>query len=303
MFGTAERVRNGHHLELSTRQLCEQYIGYISSLQSKATVRNNRYVLGLFADWSDKPVAQLTNFELEDFFASCAGRLTPESLNTYKAIIRAFLNYLGKYRRFSLDLAPELIRNARTGDRKIHYYSVEEIGQMVSLLKTPQDKLILSLMYETGLRISEVVNLQVSQVKGQRLNVRGKGAKDRPVFISRGLSVMLTKHLLERKISTGTVFRHEVPKASSPNTGFSVQGLRLRLQRQLTPHGIKFKPHWVRHTFGTEIYNNGADIRSVQELMGHARIDTTMLYTHVSEPHRQQVHDKYLPKLKAYDYH
>lgn len=280
-------------------KLVSDFIDYVSGSLNFApsTVRSYRYTLRLFADFSDTPLTDMTIFELENFFQERAKVLRPESVNTVKSVVRAFLGYCTKYRKISLSLDASLIRNGKTVDRRVKFYTRDEVLRIINLVETEQDKLIISTFYETGMRIGELVKLKVEDMRGAQITVRGKGGKDRLVFITEGLQRKIQAHMYTKGITTGTVFVHETPKISLPNRGYSVQGLRLRFQRQLQPYGIHFKPHSMRHTFATMLLEGGADIRATQELLGHARIETTQIYTHVTDDRLKETHTNCLPKL------
>jgi site-specific recombinase XerD len=171
----------------------------------------------------------------------------------------------------------------------------------LSTLAGLRDRAILELLFSSGLRVSELVNLDREHInlKRREFMVRGKGQKDRPIFISDAAAEWLQRYLEKREDTTKPLFirfggNKKVDLSGNYHrlTARSVQRLvsRYALLAGITKH---VSPHTLRHSFATDLLMNGADLRSVQALLGHSNISTTQIYTHVTDPHLKAVHKKF----------
>jgi len=164
-----------------------------------------------------------------------------------------------------------------------------------------RDRAILELLFSSGLRVSELVGLNKDQInlKRREFMVRGKGQKDRPIFISAAATEWIERYLSQRQDTAKPLFiRYSGNKQVDLTGNFhrltprSVQRLvaRYALLAGITKH---VSPHSLRHSFATDLLMNGADLRSVQAMLGHSNIATTQIYTHVTDPHLRAVHEKF----------
>lgn len=226
--------------------------------------------------------------------------LKKKTQNYYLIALRAFLKYL--MRRGIDSLSPERIDLAKVPERSIDLISHDEL---VRLMKAPQgndlkslrDKAILELLFSTGLRVSELCALPRDiNLKSDELSVRGKGEKVRVVFLSSIAKRALTEYLNARKDMDSALFiqigKNLTNKESLTITSRSVERI---VKYYAIKAGIdrKVTPHVVRHSFATDLLQNGADLRSVQALLGHANIGTTQIYTHVTDKHLRDIHKKF----------
>lgn len=226
--------------------------------------------------------------------------LKKKTQNYYLIALRAFLKYL--MRRGIGSLSPERIDLAKVPERSIDLISHDEL---VRLMKSPQgndlkslrDKAILELLFSTGLRVSELCALPRDiNLKSDELSVRGKGEKVRVVFLSSVAKRALTEYLNARKDMDPALFiqigKNLKNKESLMITSRSVERI---VKHYAIKAGIdrKVTPHVVRHSFATDLLKNGADLRSVQALLGHANIGTTQIYTHVTDKHLREIHRKF----------
>jgi site-specific recombinase XerD len=167
-----------------------------------------------------------------------------------------------------------------------------------------RDRAILELLFSTGLRVSELVGLNRTHINLQRKEfmVRGKGQKDRPVFISQEAADWLKKYIDKRTDNLPALFISYSGKHQAVTTGDyrrltarSVQRLiaRYALLAGITKH---VSPHTMRHSYATDLLMNGADLRAVQAMLGHSNIATTQIYTHVTDPHLKSVHERFHDK-------
>lgn len=234
-----------------------------------------------------------------------ADTLGKRTQNYYLIALRAFLKYLA-YRGVT-SLSPERIELAKTGDRDLDLISTDELNRLLGAPKASEsnglrDKAILELLFSTGLRVSELCGLNVDDVDLSRseFSVRGKGGKVRLVFISPGARSAIKDYLNNRKGLNEALFSNtsEITKLGSERlTPRSVQRI---VKKMAAKAGItkKVTPHVLRHSFATDLLQNGADIRSVQALLGHANITTTQIYTHVTDRQLREVHQAFHGKRR-----
>ena len=218
--------------------------------------------------------------------------------------LRGFLNYLSK--RDIPSLSPEKIELPKVSRRQVTFLSFDEVEQILAQIKTDtttglRDRAIVELLFSSGLRISELVNLNRDHIntKRQEFTVRGKGQKDRPVFISENASMHINNYLKTRADSLPPLFISYSRNNEATNTGdYKRLGAR-SIQRIINKYTLlagitkHVSPHTMRHSFATDLLMNGADIRSVQAMLGHSSISTTQVYTHVTDQHLHEVYDKF----------
>src|SRR6266496_5165604 len=170
-----------------------------------------------------------------------------------------------------------------------------------------RDRAIVGLLYSSGLRVSELValNRDTVNLKRREFMVRGKGQKDRPVFISEDAALLISDYLAVRHDSLRPLFIR-YGGAEQIDTSGDFGRLTPRSIQRIVAHyaalaGItkKVSPHTLRHSFATGLLMNGADLRSVQTMLGHSNISTTQIYTHVTDPHLKDIHEKFHAKKQA----
>jgi site-specific recombinase XerD len=221
--------------------------------------------------------------------------------NYYLIALRAFLKYLRK--RGIESLNPERIELAKVPERSLDLISSNELKRLlaapgVKTLEGKRDKAILELFFSTGLRISELTNLSIDDVDLSRdeFSVRGKGDKVRVVFLSDTAKSCIEMYLKNRKDLDDALFIRYGRKANDGGElRLSPRAVQRLFKKYAAIAGItrKVTPHVLRHSFATDLLQNGADLRSVQALLGHANIGTTQVYTHVTDKHLADVHKKF----------
>lgn len=237
--------------------------------------------------------------------ASDQETLKRKTQNYYLIALRAFLKFLAK--RGHTSLAPEKIELAKVGDRHLDLISPQELSRLMAApsgtsMQTLRDRAIMELLFSTGLRVSELCALDRDIDLGrEEMSVRGKGDKVRVVFLSADAKKAVKAYLDKRGdieealfISTGKGFSK---KDGGRLTSRSVERI---IKRYALKAGItkKVTPHVIRHSFATDLLENGADLRSVQALLGHANITTTQVYTHVTDKHLRDVHKAFHGKRR-----
>lgn len=219
--------------------------------------------------------------------------MSKKTQNYYLIALRAFLKYLARQNITSLPA--ERIELAKIGERSLDLISTTELSRLLEApkgneVKDLRDKAILELLFSTGLRVSELCSLPRDlDLKSDEFAVRGKGEKVRVVFLSEEAKNAIKKYLSARKdLDNDQMF---------PVTARSVQRI---IKHYAIKAGIskKVTPHVVRHMFATDLLSNGADLRSVQMLLGHANITTTQIYTHVTDKQLKDTHKKFHSRRK-----
>ncbi|MFA6536391.1 MAG: site-specific tyrosine recombinase/integron integrase [Candidatus Paceibacterota bacterium] len=230
-----------------------------------------------------------------------AGTLKKKTQSYHLIALRAFLKYLAK--RGVKTLSPEFIELPKIGERHIDLISTEELHRLLEApkgddLKALRDKAILELLFSTGLRVSELCSLSRDlDLSSDEFSVRGKGEKIRVVFLSPGAKTALKKYLDKRPDVEDAMFVkvEGKEKAKNEEAGLTKRSVERIVKYYAIKAGIskKVTPHVIRHCFATDLLSNGADLRSVQALLGHASINTTQIYTHVTDKHLRDVHKKF----------
>lgn len=226
--------------------------------------------------------------------------------NYYLIALRAFLKFLRK--RGISSLSPERIELAKVPERSLDLISENELKRLMNSPKTDslqgkRDRAILELLFSTGLRVSELCSLSIDDVDLTRdeFSVRGKGDKVRVVFLSDEAKSAIKNYLADRKDMDDALFIRYGKKAHvGEDARVTPRTIQRVLKQYATKAGItrKVTPHVIRHSFATDLLSNGADLRSVQALLGHANIGTTQIYTHVTDSHLREVHKKFHGKRK-----
>ncbi len=230
--------------------------------------------------------------------------------NYHLIALRSFLKFCAK--RDIPALPADKVELAHTTRKQVTFLNEDELGRLFAQPDTTKlvglrDRAILELLFSSGLRVSELVGLDKDNVnlKRREFMVRGKGQKDRPIFISAVAAEWLARYLEKRDDNTRPLFvRYSGSKAVDLSGNFhrltarSVQRLvaSYALHAGITKH---VSPHTLRHSFATDLLMNGADLRSVQAMLGHSNIATTQIYTHVTDPHLRQVHEKFHGKAPS----
>lgn len=221
--------------------------------------------------------------------------------------LRGFLGYLSK--RGINSLPPDKIELPKTKRKQVTFLHYDEIENLIEQIDTSndvglRDRAIIELLFSSGLRVSELVNLNRDHINTKRREfmVRGKGQKDRPVFISDKANNCVVDYLSIRTDNLPPLFinysRNNQADSSGDYRRLTPRSIQRIINRYTRLAGItkKVSPHTMRHSFATDLLMNGADIRSVQIMLGHSDISTTQIYTHVTDEHLREIHQKYHSK-------
>ncbi|PIR68490.1 hypothetical protein COU49_00400 [Candidatus Nomurabacteria bacterium CG10_big_fil_rev_8_21_14_0_10_35_16] len=215
--------------------------------------------------------------------------------NYYLIALRVFLKYLMK--RDISAIAPERIELAKTKERSLDLITNEELERMLKgAEKNLRDRAILELFFSTGLRVSELASLNRDlDLSKDEFSIRGKGEKIRVVFLSPSAKEAVRDYLKNRKDMEEAMFVRNLNKKSKADARLTTRSIERLVKHYAIKAGIskKVTPHVIRHSFATDLLSNGADIRSVQMMLGHSNIATTQIYTHVTDQQLKEVHKKF----------
>lgn len=242
-------------------------------------------------------------------FKDAKGKSLKKITQNYHIIaLRNFLKYLAKVGIKTV--SAERVELGRQEDREVTFLELDELARLVSApegesLDALRDRAILTLLFSSGMRVSELCSLDRDKIDLSRgeLSVRGKGSKIRMVFISDEAKESIKNYLNKRhdvdealfvRIPKGGTFLKNSPAANGLRlTPRSIQRIIKKYSIKAGIVGKKVSPHTLRHSFATDLLRNGADIRSVQAMLGHASVTTTQIYTHVTDKQLREVHKKF----------
>ncbi len=281
--------------------------------RSLKTVRNyDRYLRRFVAFSGVKHVEDITDETVRRFRlwlnkqpASDGGTLKKKTQNYYLIALRSFLKYMA--REGIATLSPERIELAHVSQRDLDLISIEELERLLAApegdsLQALRDRAILELFFSTGLRVSELASLPRDiDIEKDEFSVRGKGEKIRVVFISPSAREAVKKYEKARKDMDDALFIQLGPRANAEgDLRLSSRSIERIVKHYAIKAGIsrKVTPHVIRHSFATDLLQNGADLRSVQAMLGHSNIQTTQVYTHVTDRQLRDIHKAFHGKRR-----
>ena len=281
--------------------------------RSLKTIENYRLYLERFIEFSgDITVDKITSEQIRRFRLWLNRHLNDnnQSLSlitqSYHLIaLRGFLTYLS--RRDIRSLSADKIILPKTARKQVTFLHYDEVSSLLSQIDLDtevglRDRAIIELLFSSGLRVSELVNLNRDHINLNRKEfmVRGKGQKDRPVFVSKGAAERVSDYLASRHDSLVPLFISYSRFTGQTDTSGDYRRLQSRSIQRMVSHYAKMagitkhvSPHTLRHSFATDLLMNGADLRSVQAMLGHSNISTTQVYTHVTDQHLKDVFEKF----------
>lgn len=291
------------------RDLVKEYLLYLQVEKglSKNSFESYQRDLAKLSNWSEKnnyDIVNLTRQDLREFLIDLSSEnLSPTSVNRLISAIRGFYKFLMFDRHISKNPAEDL-QSQQTTAYLPKFLNRDEIEKLLQVPDVSgeiglRDRTILETMYACGLRVSEVCSLQISDVELDSgiLTCKGKGNKTRKVPIGKSAVEWLKSYLSKRRAKEN----------------FEVQNLFVSMYgRPISRHdvfnlvkecGVKIgrddiSPHTLRHSFATHLVQNSADIRSVQQMLGHSDISTTQIYTHITDQHLRKTYEKFHPRAK-----
>jgi site-specific recombinase XerD len=284
----------------------------IEQNRSQKTIANYDHYLTRLVDFAgDISVADINpelirkwRLWLNRLGSNTSDELSALTLNYHLIALRSFLKFCAK--RDINAISADKIELARTRRKQVTFLNEDELASLFAQPKINtiiglRDRAILELLFASGLRVSELVGLDRGHInlKRREFMVRGKGQKDRLVFVSQSAADWLERYLAKRTDNAKPLFiRYSGTKKVDLSgnyqrlTARSIQRMiaRYALLAGITKH---VSPHTMRHSFGTDLLMNGADLRTVQVMLGHSNISTTQIYTHITDPHLKSAYEKY----------
>jgi site-specific recombinase XerD len=299
-------------------QLKRQFLEYVEIERGRAlkTVENYNHYLSVFlkqtkakkpGDINDNVVREFRLWLNRQPIRSLVRpnqTLSRKTQNYYLIAIRAFLKYMARQEIKSMP--SERIELAKTPERSLDLITDAELHRLLEApkgndLNDLRDKAILELLFSTGLRVSELCSLTRDiDLSTDELSIKGKGSKVRVVFISDYAKKVLKEYLAKRKDLDDALFiqlsrNGKIQEKRGKSLGLTKRSIERIVKQCAIKAGIskRVTPHTMRHLFATDLLSNGADLRSVQALLGHANIGTTQIYTHVTDKHLRDIHKKF----------
>ncbi len=287
---------------------------------SLKTVRMYSYYLNFFQKWlyssnktesfsvvkiDDNIVRNFRLYLSHEYKNPDKGALKRQTQNYFLVALRSMLRYL--VRQHVESLSPDMVELGKNRDRIVKFLSPAELKKLFEVVDTKnepglRDRTILEVLFSTGLRVSELVSLNRDQanIQSGEFGVVGKGGKGRVVFLTKQAKTWLGLYLTKRSDPYKPLFiRYSGPKG---NEGLTDEKLRLSARsiermidkyRKIAGITLRIGPHILRHSYATDLLQHGADLRSVQEMLGHKNIATTQIYTHVTNFGLKQIHEKF----------
>ncbi len=292
-------------------KLLKDYLDYLSIEKNRSPrTRSNyeRYLKRFIDSGKIENIKDITEEKIREFRVSLAGQTPAVKKSTqsyYVIVLRNFLKYLAK--RDYKTVSPDKIELPKIPQRQIQIMDSGDLDRLLSFepkdtLRSLRDKAILETLFSTGLRVSELCSLDryLNLDRGE-ITIRGKGDKLRVVFISPEAKAVIKKYL-EKRFDTEPAMFIGLTKSSNPKptgrmTTRTVERL-IAYYAKLAGIPKKVTPHTLRHQFATDLLINGADLRSVQELLGHSNISTTQIYTHLTNKELKEVHAAFHSKRR-----
>lgn len=282
--------------------------------RSPRTIENYKLYLERFIDFAgDIDVAKITSETIRKYRlwlnryknSNTGEELLLITQNYHLIALRGLLTYLSQ--RDISSLAADKITLPKTVRKQVtflHYDEVVRLIEQIPLDNEPglRDRAIIELLFSSGLRVSELVSLNRDHINLARREfmVRGKGQKDRPVFVSISAAEHVKNYLDARSDSLPALFISYSRRLAKPSVSGDYRRLSARSIQRMVSHYARLagitkhvSPHTMRHSFATDLLMNGADLRAVQSMLGHSNIATTQIYTHVTDQHLKDVHERF----------
>lgn len=258
----------------------------------------------LFLDEKKISYQKITNDEIRRFLKYLnSKKYSKNTISRLLSTLRHYYNYLIT-QKIVFKNPFKVIRNPKKDKRMPNFLQYDELEKIINSIELTDEfnirnRLIIELLYATGLRVSELSNLKIADFnfKTKEIRVIGKGSKERIVFFGEYANEVLLLYLKEArpKLSKQS---NEYLLLNKNGTKLSTRGIELVIEKVIKELSIKhhISPHTLRHTFATDLLNNGADLKSVQELLGHSSLSTTQIYTHLTNERLRSVYLQAFPR-------
>lgn len=297
-----------------TSELITPFLEYLEIEQNRSakTSQNYQLYISRLVEFADDPQVEAIDDEMVrkwrmwlSRLRDTHGELLSALTRSYHLIaLRSFLRFCAK-RGFET-LAPSRIELPRVKKKQVSFLNNDEVQRLFQVIPADtqaglRDRAIIALLYSSGLRVSELTNLDRTHINlaHGEFTVRGKGQKDRAVYVDPSASDLIKTYLAARTDSLPPLFISYGGHQTVDTSGDFKRLTPRSVQRLITHYALlagitkHVTPHTLRHSFATDLLMNGADIRSVQTMLGHSDISTTQIYTHITDPHLKDVHKRF----------
>lgn len=306
--------------DLTLNKLIRKYLVYIEVERnySQNTIVKYKHYLERFRDWFAKNYQQeyieRLNSDIVYRYRLWLARIKDKKEKTlskatqsyYVIALRAFLKYLSK--KGYKSLSPDKIDLPKAESRSLKFLNREQVERFLAMPDITKneglrDKALLEMLFSTGMRVSEIAKLDCEKIdlKTREFSIVGKGRRSRVVFLTQRAAEWLYKYLSSRNDAWSPLWIRYGGQKVDPTTGsekirLSIRGIQRIVEhyRKMAGISIRVSPHVLRHSFATSLLQNGADLRSVQEMLGHKNVSTTQIYTHITQPQLKKIHDQFL---------
>lgn len=305
-------------MSTSLPQQIDQFLEYLEIEKncSKLTIRDYKHYLRTFVEWftseyPSKTIADLDLGTVRKFRVHLSQRTNDKGVglkkvtqNYYVIALRSFLRFLIKNDVPTLE--PSKIDLPKTESRSLKFLERDQVDRLVTMPDTSteeglRDRAILEVLFSTGLRVSELVKLNHPEINLERreFGVIGKGGRARIVFISERATEWIVRYLEKRKDTFKPLFIRYSGKVIDDDHGEKMRLTTRSIERIVKKYvkqarlPVDATVHTLRHSFATDLLTNGADLRSVQEMLGHKNIATTQIYTHITNKQLRDVHKSF----------
>lgn len=240
-------------------------------------------------------LGEITNLDVDVFFIECRDRLEASSCNLVKAVIKSYISWCKTYVKVELKVISSEIRSAKVRSKHGNALTHAQIRSVIKKARHKQDKLMISLMYESGLRISETIAVKMEHIRGRTIDVVGKGGKHRITFITASLAKQIKDWMNENGWRGGYIFRPLSRFNATTMDQYSDEdALRQRIKKLFKRFvAVDMTPHMLRVAFALRLLRMGCNLRTIQKLLGHSKIETTMTYLKISDDYLEKDHKKF----------
>ncbi len=287
-------------IQQDTRNIVELialYIGFLRDERQSAihTLRNRGYILRRFLRFvQESDIHTIDGLELthlKAYIASVARQgHSVSTINTHRRFVRWFLAWCEREQNIHIEFDYTRLEYTKEPDLDFTPLTRDIVAQVIARMPNRQDQLMTAVTFEAGLRITELATLKVENISNNTLRVYGKGNKKRISFITPALSRELRLYLIEKGRTSGYAFR---PLNAGFGDRYSVCTLRDRIQKHFRAAGVSMWMHLLRHSFAVGMLERGCDMRTLQRLLGHENIATTMRYLKLADPYLEDQYLKY----------
>lgn len=280
------------------------YLSYCENIRNftKQTMTSKRYILRWLAQSTDKDdLCDITNNDINIWRMSMVqAGISQRTINTRLAHTIALMRYMSETGA-TLSLNINMIRMAKTDPTRPLFYDYDTINRVLNSCVDGREVMLISIAFEAGLRLTELISLKYEDFSGQRIDVIGKGRKPRVTYVTQETRDNLDLYMADYGLESGYVFPTRCNRWALPDgkCNMSVDTARAIMKKAFARAGITdFHPHALRHSFATTMLKNGAKLPAVQSLLGHSNIATTGLYLHYLDDELLRSHNKCMKPLE-----